>query len=112
MARELTTAARKTNGGRPTNSASTPKMAADASLRNLLPLAWLLFAVMWLVFPVASVVDMLGRDLTPVRLLGFLPLMVAYVAVYLWLVLRYPFRDEASPPQRLVQVALLAALRG
>src|SRR5215218_3045819 len=85
-------------------------MTTDASLRNLLPLAWPIFAVMWLGFPVASVVDMLGTDLTPVRLLAFLVSMVAYVAVYLWLVLRYPFRGQLSPPERRVQVALLAAL--
>jgi len=85
-------------------------MTTDASLRNLLPLAWPIFAVMWLVFPVASVVDMLGTDLTPVRLLAFLVSMVAYVAVYLWFVLRYPFRGQLSPPERRVQVALLAAL--
>jgi len=66
---------------------------------------------MWLVFPVASVVDVLGKDLPPIRLLAFLASMAAYVAVYLWLVLRYPFRGgELSPPERRVQVALLAAL--
>jgi two-component system sensor histidine kinase DesK len=36
--------------------------------------------------------------------------MVAYVSVYLWLVLRYPFRGELSPPERRVHVALLATL--
>jgi len=85
-------------------------MATDTSLRHLVPLAWPLFAVMWLVFPIASVVDMLGTGLTPVRLLAFLASMVAYVSVYLWLVLRYPFRGELSPPERRVHVALLVTL--
>src|SRR5215211_5079025 len=83
LAQEPTTA-KKPNDGPPTGPAGASKIAADASLRNLLPLAWPLFVVMWLVFPVASVVDMLGTNLTPVRLLAFLALMVAYVAVYLW----------------------------
>ena len=86
-------------------------MAPDTSLRNLLPFAWPLFAVMWLVFPIASVVDMLGRDLSPVRLLAFLALTITYAAVYLWLVLRYPFRGgELSPSERRVHLALLATL--
>jgi two-component system, NarL family, sensor histidine kinase DesK len=67
--------------------------------------------VIWLVFPVASVVDVLGKDLPPVRLLAFLASMAAYVVVYLWLMLRYPFRGgELSPSERRVHVALLATL--
>lgn len=106
-----TAAAQETNEGPPTGSANTSKMGSDTSLRNLLPLAWPLFALMWLVFPLASVVDMLGKDLTPIRLLAFLALTVAYVAVYLWLVLRYPFRSgEMSPSERRFHVALLLVL--
>jgi two-component system sensor histidine kinase DesK len=86
-------------------------MAPDTSLGILLPFAWPLFALMWLVFPIASVVDMLGMDLTPIQLLAFLALTVAYVAVYVWLVLRYPFRSgELSSPERRVHLALLATL--
>ena len=44
LAQEPTTA-KKPNDGTPTGSAGAPKMAADASLRNLLPLAWPLFVV-------------------------------------------------------------------
>ena len=111
MAQEPTTAATKASDRRPRGPADASKTTADASLRNLLPFAWPLFAVMWLVFPVASVVDMLETDLTPVRLLAFLALMVAYVAVYLWLVLRYPFRSgELSTSERRVHIALLATL--
>ena len=86
--------------------------AADASLRRLLPYAWPLFAVMWLSFPIASAADTIGSgDLTPTRLLAFLVSTAAYFAVYLWLVLRYPFRaNRLSPPERRVRVALLAAL--
>jgi two-component system, NarL family, sensor histidine kinase DesK len=111
MAQEPPETAEKTNKGRPVDPAGASKMASDASLRNLLPLAWPLFVVMWLVFPVASVFDMLGTNPTPVRLLAFLVLMLAYVAVYLWLMLRYPFRSgESSPRERRLQVALLATL--
>ena len=98
------------NNRRPTDSAGASKMATDASHRHLVLLAWPLFAVMWLVFPIASVVDMLGTGLTPVRLLAFLASMVAYVSLYLWLVLRYPFRGELSPPERRVHAALLVTL--
>jgi two-component system, NarL family, sensor histidine kinase DesK len=111
MAQDSTKAAKKSNAGRPAGPAEASKMATDASLRNLLPLAWPLFVVMWLVFPAASVLDMLGTNLALVRLLAFLVLMLAYVAVYLWLMLRYPFRSgESSPRERRVQVALLATL--
>jgi two-component system, NarL family, sensor histidine kinase DesK len=111
MAHEPTKAANKTNEGWPTGPTSAPMIATDVSRRRLLPLAWPLFVVMWLVFPVASVFDMLGTNLTPVRLLAFLILMVAYIAVYLWLMLRYPFRSgESSPGERRVQVVLLATL--
>src|SRR5918993_1612593 len=100
------TAAQERNEEPPTGSANTSKMGSDTSLRNLLPLAWPLFALMWLVFPLASVVDMLGKDLAPIRLLAFLALTVAYVAAYLWLVLRYPFRSgEMSPSERRVPPA-------
>lgn len=111
VSHEPTAAAQETNEGRPIGSANTSKMGSDTSLRNLLPLAWPLFALMWLVFPLASVVDMLGKDLAPIRLLAFLALTVAYVAVYLWLVLRYPFRSgEMSPSERRFYVALLLVL--
>lgn len=111
VSQEPTAAAQETNEGRPIGSANTSKMGSDTSLRNLLPLAWPLFALMWLVFPLASVVDMLGKDLAPIRLLAFLALTVAYVAVYLWLVLRYPFRSgEMSPSERRFYVALLLVL--
>ena len=111
MSQKPTPGANETNVGRPTGPANMSNMAPDTSLRNLLPFAWPLFAVMWLVFPIASVVDMLGRDLTPVRLLAFLALTITYAAVYLWLVLRYPFRGgELSPSERRVHLALLATL--
>jgi two-component system sensor histidine kinase DesK len=111
VSQEPTAAAQERNEGLPTGSANTSKMGSDTSLRSLLPLAWPLFALMWLVFPLASVVDMLGKDLAPIRLLAFLALTVAYVAVYLWLVLRYPFRSgEMSPSERRFHVALLLVL--
>src|ERR687890_909662 len=101
VSQEPTAAVQARNEESPTESANTSKVGSDTSLRNLLPLAWPLFALMWLVFPLASVVDMLGEDLAPIRLLAFLALTVAYAAVYLWLVLRYPFRSgEMSPSER------------
>src|SRR5918992_2137800 len=111
VSQEPTAAVQARNEGSPTESANMSKVGSDTSLRNLLPLAWPLFALMWLVFPLASVVDMLGQDLAPIRLLAFLVLTVAYVAVYLWLLLRYPFRTGGmSPPEQRVPFAPLPFL--
>ncbi|HZB97507.1 MAG TPA: sensor histidine kinase [Candidatus Sulfotelmatobacter sp.] len=86
--------------------------AADAPFRKLLPFAWPLFAAMWLVFPVGIAVGVLrASQLAPVGMLAFLVLMAVYAFLYLWLVLRYPFRgNEASSRERRLMTLLLAAL--
>jgi two-component system sensor histidine kinase DesK len=90
----------------------TTPAAADAPLRRLLPFAWPLFASMWLVFPVGIAVGVLrAGHLAPAGLLAFLASTAAYASVYLWIMLRYPFRgEEVSPRERRVTAALLAAL--
>jgi two-component system, NarL family, sensor histidine kinase DesK len=104
--------ARATDNERPTISAGGASgRVADASLRRLLPLAWPLFTLMWVSFSIGYVVETLRADLTTFRLLAFLVSMAAFVAVFLWLMLRYPFRgDELAPPERRAQIGLLAAL--
>lgn len=90
---------------------STSSGDDDASLRKLLPLAWPVFTALWLVFPIGSVMEMVRADLALIRLLAFLTSMAAFVAVFLWLMLAYPFRGkEASLSGRRTRIALLAAL--
>jgi two-component system, NarL family, sensor histidine kinase DesK len=112
LTRESTTMARTTNSEQPASSSGDASAGvADASFRKLLPLAWPLFTAMWLVFPIGSVVVILRTDPTPVQLLTFLTSMAAFVAVFLRLMLRYPFRDaELAPPERRVRIGLLVAL--
>jgi two-component system, NarL family, sensor histidine kinase DesK len=103
----------KTTGGRDTVGASaTPDASVEAPLRRLLPFAWPVFAAMWLVFPVGVAAGALrAGSFAPAGLLAFLFSMAAYAVVYLWLVLRYPFRGEvASPGERAIKNALLAIL--
>jgi two-component system, NarL family, sensor histidine kinase DesK len=108
---EPTTMTQKDNERRTSPSGGVTAGAADASLRRLLPFAWPLFTAMWLLFPIGSVVEMLRTDLTPLQLLTFLASLAAFVAVFLWLMLRYPFRDaELAPPERRIQLGLLVAL--
>ncbi len=85
--------------------------AATSATDALLPYAWPLFAAIWLLFPIGSVVEILGRDLAPIQMLAFLVAMAAYAAVYLWLMLRYPFRGAGlSPPEGRVRTGLLLIL--
>ena len=51
MSEEPTPGANETNDGRPTGHANMSNMAPDTSLGILLPFAWPLFALMWLVIP-------------------------------------------------------------
>jgi two-component system sensor histidine kinase DesK len=75
----------------PASSASAG--GADASRRKPLPFAWLLFTAVWLLFPVGFVVQVLRSDLSTLQLLAFLASNAAFIAVFLWLMLRYPFPD-------------------
>lgn len=84
---------------------------ADASLHKLLPLAWPIFTALWLMFPIGSVVEMVQSDPGPFPLVAFLISMAAFVAVFFWLMLAYPFRGkESSASGRRTRIALLAAL--
>jgi two-component system sensor histidine kinase DesK len=95
----------------PTNPSGGASAGVDASLRKLLPYAWPLFTAMWLLFPIGSVVEMLRTDLVPLQLLTFLTPMAAFVSVFLWLMLSYPFRDaELTPSERRIQLGLLVTL--
>ncbi len=95
----------------PVSTESTSISDGDHSLHKLLPFAWPVFTVLWLVFPIGSVVEMLREDLAPIRLLGFLTSMAAFVAVFLWLMLAYPFHTgELSSSVRRTRIGLLVVL--
>jgi two-component system, NarL family, sensor histidine kinase DesK len=86
----------------------------DASPRRPLPFAWLLFTAVWLLFPIGFVMQVLRTGLPPVHLLAFLASIAAFIAVFLWLMLRYPFPAVELAPQelwiRIVLLLVLAAL--
>jgi two-component system, NarL family, sensor histidine kinase DesK len=65
----------------------------EASQRRLRPFAWPLFTAVWLLFCIDFVVQVLRTDPTPLRLISLLVSLAAFVAVFLWLMLRYPFPD-------------------
>ena len=96
----------------PTSSAGAVNARlADASRDKPLPVAWLLFTAVWLLFPVGFVIQVLRTDLSPVELLAFLTSIVAFVAVFLWLMLRYPFPYVELASQELrIRIGLLLVL--
>lgn len=68
---------------------------------------------MWLFFPLSAVLEMLRTGLPTAGLLAFLASMAGYVAVFLWLMLRYPFRGAVglTPSEpRIWLLMILAAL--
>src|SRR3712207_3408408 len=92
LTQELTAVAQARDNEQPTTSAGgLYARVADASRDKPLPVAWLLFTAVWLLFPVGFAIQVLQTDLSPVELLAFLASIVAIVAVFLWLMLRYPF---------------------
>src|SRR5215204_3336800 len=100
------------NNERPTSAAGGASAAvADASRRKPLPFGWLLFTAVWLLFPVGLVVQVLRTDLSWVQLLVFLASIAAFVAIFLWLMLRYPFpATELVPQERWIRIGLLLVL--
>ena len=118
LTQEPTTRTQATNDERPTifageaSTASSFAGVADASLDRLLPLGWPLFTAVWLLFPVGFVIQVLQTtDLTAVQMLTFVASMAAYVAVFLWLMLRYPFWSSGlTIPERRTRNGLLVAL--
>ncbi len=85
---------------------------ADASRGKPLPVAWLLFTAVWLLFPVGFVIQVLQTtDLFPLQLLALLTSLAAFISIFLWLMLRYPFPTARLTPRELrVRIGLLLAL--
>jgi two-component system sensor histidine kinase DesK len=85
--------------------------ADDASLRKLMPRMWQLFAFAWLVFLIVVVVSELRAHFTVGRLLALLVWSAVFITVWLWLMLRNPFRaTEPTLAERQFEIGLLIAL--
>jgi len=86
--------------------------AAAATPRALLPRWWPFFVAIWLVFVVTQPVPaMLAPSLTAGRMLVVLAWTIAFLTIYLWLMLHRPFAGErAAPAERRRQAALLLLL--
>ena len=74
-----------------TSSGGVPVEVASPS--KLVPFGWTLFTMVWLLFSVGFIVQVLGRGSSPIGTLAFLASMVAFVSMFVWLMLRYPFPD-------------------
>jgi membrane protein YdbS with pleckstrin-like domain len=110
LTQEPTMMAQAADCEQPTNSVSGASAeTADGSRHKLLPFGWLLFTAVWLLFPVAFVIQVLRTtDLSPLQLLALLTLLAAFVSIFLWLMLRYPFPTAELTPQELwVRIGLL-----
>src|SRR5215207_5817784 len=108
-----TTMAQAADSEQPTSSVSGESAGiADASRHKLLPFGWLLFTAVWLLFPVGFVIQVLRTtDLSPLQLLALLTSLAAFVSIFLWLMLRYPFPTAGLTPRELrVRIGLLLAL--
>lgn len=94
------------DNGQPTTS------AGGASRGEPLPVAWLLFTAVWLLFPAGFVVQALRTTaISPLQFLALLASLAAFIAIFLWLMLRYPFPAAEVPPRELwVRIGLLLAL--
>ncbi len=112
LTHEPTTVAQARDNEQPTTSAGGVYAGvADASRDKPLPVAWLLFTAVWLLFPVGFVIQVLRTDLSSLELLAFLASIVAFVAVFLWLMLRYPFPYVELASQELrIRIGLLLVL--
>jgi two-component system sensor histidine kinase DesK len=89
----------------------TAVVAADASLRKPLARMWQIFVGAWLVFLVATVVSELRTDVSASRLLALAIWTTVFATVWLWLMLRDPFRaTEPTPAERQLQTGLLVTL--
>lgn len=112
LTQEPTTVTPARDNEQPTTSAGDAHTGVvGASHDKLLPVAWLLFTAVWLLFPVGFVIQVLRTDLSPVQLLAFLTSVVAFVGVFLWLMLRYPFPYVGLTSQELrIRTGLLLVL--
>ena len=90
------------------NTAGPP----GASPRELLPFASPRFTALWLLFPVGFVIQVLRTtNLSTLQMAAFLTSMAAFLALFLWLMLRYPFPTAGLTSRELrVRFGLLLAL--
>ena len=94
-----------------TSADGTLAEGANASRRKPLPFAWTLFTVVWLLFPIGFVIQVLRSDLSPFQLLALLTSLAAFISIFLWLMLRYPFPAAGLMPRELrVRIGLLLAM--
>jgi two-component system sensor histidine kinase DesK len=112
LTRGPTTMAQARDNEQPTTSAAgASTVIADVSRGKPLPFAWTLFTAVWLLFPVGFVVQALRSDLSPVQLLAFLISIAAFISLFLWLMLRYPFPAAELASQELrIRIGLLLVL--
>jgi two-component system sensor histidine kinase DesK len=97
----------------PTSSVSSDSTGiADVSRHKLLPFGWTLFTAVWLLFSAGFIVRVIRTtDLSPLHLLALLASMVAFVSIFLWLMLLYPFpAAESTLPELRGRIGLLLVL--
>src|SRR4028118_2415754 len=113
LTEEPTTMAQAAGSEQPTSSVSGDSAGiGDASRHKLLPFGWLLFTTVWLLFPVGFVIQVLRTtDLYPLQLLTLLTSLAAFISIFLWLMLRYPFPTSGLTPRELrVRIGLLLTM--
>lgn len=94
-----------------TSADGAPVGKTNYPRRKPLPFAWKLFTAVWLLFPIGFVVQALRSGLSPVQLLALLTSLAAFISIFLWLMLRYPFPMAGLTPQELrVRMGLLLAM--
>src|SRR3712207_802621 len=109
--RQPITMAQAANNEQPTSPAvGASGGVVSPSRRKLLPYAWPLFTAVWLLFPTGFVIQVLRTDLSPAQMLSFLVSIAAFVAVFLWLMLRYPFPAELASQDLRIRLGLLLGL--
>ena len=101
-----------TDNGQPTSSGGNASArGVNAPRREPLSFAWTLFIAVWLLYPATFAVQMLQSDLSPLQTLTFLASLVAFVAIFLLLMLRYPFPTPGLAFRELrVRIGLLLVL--
>jgi two-component system sensor histidine kinase DesK len=84
---------------------------SDTSRHKPLPFAWTLFTAVWLLFPAGFVVQALRSDFSPVQLVALLTSLAAFISIFLWLMLQYPFPVADLTPRELrVRLGLLLVM--
>jgi len=118
VAQTLSKLGRKMGLAQPTRDEPSPPLAdgtsagdGDASRRNPLPFAWTLFTAVWLLFPFGFVVQALRSDFSPAQLFALLTSLAAFISIFLWLMLRYPFPTSDLTARELrVRIGLLLVM--